>query len=71
MPIFEYECAKCGHRLEQILRAGQREPEQCPNCGGPLQKLFPTSIGIVFRGSGFYITDSRNKRTEKKSESKD
>ena len=74
MPIYEYECARCGMRMEKFVRRGKPEPRECPHCGGHLRRLFPTSIGIVFKGAGFYITDSRKqsqKKTNTNGEGKD
>ena len=66
MPIYEYQCAKCGTVTD--IRHGFKETtsDPCPKCGGDLKRLF-NPAGIVFKGSGFYITDSR-KPTETKSE---
>lgn len=58
MPIYEYACTACGERTE--VRQSFDEPplQDCSLCGGKLRKLF-SPVGIVFRGSGFYATDSR------------
>jgi putative FmdB family regulatory protein len=77
MPTYEYACKNCGEHLE-VVQSFKDEPlKECPNCGGELRKVFG-SIGIAFKGSGFYKTDSRpaggskSERSEKseKSESK-
>jgi putative FmdB family regulatory protein len=58
MPIYEYECENCGTRFER-LQSMQDEPiHQCPECAGSVHKLFHPA-GIIFKGSGWYITDSR------------
>ena len=58
MPVYEYTCKDCGQHLE-VAQSFKDEPlTTCPNCGGPLRKVFG-SIGIMFKGSGFYRTDSR------------
>jgi putative FmdB family regulatory protein len=58
MPTYEYACKSCGEHLE-VVQSFKDEPlKECPACGGPLRKVFG-SIGIVFKGSGFYRTDSR------------
>jgi putative FmdB family regulatory protein len=58
MPTYEYRCKHCGEHLE-VAQSFKDEPlTECPACGGPLRKVFG-SIGIAFKGSGFYKTDSR------------
>jgi len=58
MPTYEYRCTACGEHLE-IVQSFRDEPlTTCPACGGVLRKVFG-SIGVVFKGTGFYKTDSR------------
>ncbi len=58
MPIYEYECSACRNRFERSQRFSDPPVTECPECGGPVRRvLFPA--GIVFKGSGWYITDSR------------
>jgi putative FmdB family regulatory protein len=58
MPTYEYRCDKCGEHHE-VVQSFRDEPlTECPACGGPLRKVFG-AIGVVFKGSGFYKTDSR------------
>jgi putative FmdB family regulatory protein len=58
MPLYEYECEHCGTRFERF-QAIQDEPiRQCPECAGSVYKVFHAA-GIIFKGSGWYITDSR------------
>jgi len=58
MPIYEYACATCGHRFELRQRFSDEPVEECPECGSSVHRVFhPT--GIIFKGSGWYITDSR------------
>src|SRR5262245_63225988 len=58
MPIYEYECTSCKTRFERSQRFTDPPVTECPECGGPVRRvLFPA--GIVFKGSGWYITDSR------------
>ncbi len=59
MPLYDYKCDTCGHRFE--VRQGIREDAltSCPQCDSPIRRvIYP--VGIVFKGSGFYINDSRN-----------
>jgi putative FmdB family regulatory protein len=59
MPTYEYRCGRCGEHLE-VVQSFRDEPlSTCPSCGGELHKVF-SPIGIVFKGSGFYRTDSRS-----------
>ncbi len=59
MPTYEYACTECGDRLEVIQRFSDDPLTVCEACGGKLRKVF-SPVGIVFKGSGFYRTDSRN-----------
>src|SRR5205809_44866 len=56
MPLYEYECDKCGHRFEKIQKFSDPLETTCPKCGGAIHKLM-SSPAIQFKGSGFYITD--------------
>jgi putative FmdB family regulatory protein len=58
MPTYEYRCDKCGEHHEVVQSFRDDPLTQCPACGGRLRKVFG-SIGVVFKGSGFYKTDSR------------
>jgi putative FmdB family regulatory protein len=58
MPTYEYLCKSCGKRLEVQQRFSDEALTECPYCEGPLRKVFG-SVGIAFKGSGFYKTDSR------------
>ena len=58
MPTYEYACKKCGEHLEVVQSFKDDPLTQCPNCKGALRKVFG-NVGIVFKGSGFYKTDSR------------
>ncbi|MBL8926856.1 MAG: FmdB family transcriptional regulator [Pseudonocardia sp.] len=58
MPTYQYACTACGHRFEAVQRFSDASLTDCPECAGRLRKVF-SSVGIVFKGSGFYRTDSR------------
>ena len=58
MPIYEYACTACGERTEARQSFTDPPLEECPKCGGKLRKLY-SPVGIVFKGSGFYATDSK------------
>ena len=64
MPTYEYKCADCETDLEVVQSIHDNSLTECPECGGSLRKQFG-NVGVVFKGSGFYKTDSRS--PEKKS----
>jgi putative FmdB family regulatory protein len=68
MPIYEYACEDCGHHFERFQSVQDAPIRQCPQCSGRVRKIFHP-VGIVFKGSGWYITDSR-KSTSSTSEDK-
>jgi putative FmdB family regulatory protein len=57
MPIYEYRCQSCDNEIEVLVRSG-KEPESCPACEGKLARKI-SRAGVIFKGSGFYVTDSR------------
>jgi putative FmdB family regulatory protein len=59
MPTYEYACKACGERLEVVQSFSDAPLTECPACGGDLRKVF-SPVGIAFKGSGFYKTDSRS-----------
>ena len=68
MPTYEYRCEKCDENFD-VVQSFQDDPlTKCPTCGSPVRKVFG-SVGIVFKGSGFYKTDSRSGGSSKSSES--
>jgi putative FmdB family regulatory protein len=70
MPLYEYECTKCGERVEIIQKLSDPPYSHCPKCGSDMKKLF-SSPAIQFKGSGFYKTDYPSKTAESsKSDSK-
>ncbi|MBO0827925.1 MAG: FmdB family transcriptional regulator [Streptosporangiales bacterium] len=60
MPTYQYTCSDCGEPLEVVQRMTDDALTVCPACGGSLRKVF-SPVGVVFKGSGFYRTDSREK----------
>ncbi len=58
MPVYEYECEQCGTRFERLQSIKDEPVRQCPECSGTVHKVFHPA-GIIFKGSGWYITDSR------------
>ncbi|MGW4647052.1 FmdB family zinc ribbon protein [Kitasatospora sp. NPDC004289] len=59
MPTYQYQCTQCGHGLEAVQKFTDEALTTCPDCQGKLRKVF-SAVGVVFKGSGFYRTDSRS-----------
>ena len=59
MPTYQYACTACDERLEAVQSFTDAPLTECPACGGALRKVF-SAVGVVFKGSGFYKTDSRS-----------
>ncbi|HUQ54966.1 FmdB family zinc ribbon protein [Lentzea sp.] len=59
MPTYQYACTACEHRFEAVQSFSDASLTECPECSGKLRKLFG-AVGVVFKGSGFYRTDSRS-----------
>ncbi len=62
MPTYEYRCKSCDHEFEVVQSFADDALTECPECQGPLKKVFG-NVGITFKGSGFYKTDSRSAGT--------
>ena len=62
MPTYEYECQQCGHRFEEFQSITAEPRQACPeaNCTGPVKRLIGMGGGLLFKGTGFYITDYRS-----------
>jgi putative FmdB family regulatory protein len=69
MPKYEYACKSCGEHIEVVQTFADDPLTECPACGGPLRKVF-SPPSIAFKGSGFYRTDNRKRRTEPSSDTK-
>ncbi len=70
MPFYEYKCSNCGHELEELQSMKEAPLKKCPSCGkDTLQKLMGTGAGLIFKGSGFYLTDYKKKSSSAVSES--
>ncbi|MGH8950998.1 MAG: FmdB family zinc ribbon protein [Acidimicrobiia bacterium] len=69
MPTYEYNCKRCGETIEVFQSFSEKPLRKHPDCGGDLQKVFHAR-GVVFKGSGFYSTDSRasDSKSSKKTE---
>ena len=60
MPLYEYECKKCGHRFEQIQKFSDKMVRTCPDCGGQVEQMI-SAPAVQFKGSGWYVTDYAKK----------
>ena len=69
MPKYEYACRSCGEHLEVVQTFADDPLTECPACAGPLRKVF-SAPSIAFKGSGFYRTDNRKRRTEPSADTK-
>ena len=70
MPTYAYTCTECGHSFDAVQSFSDAPLTECPQCSGRLRKRF-SPVGVVFKGSGFYRTDSRkpeSSESEKKSD---
>jgi putative FmdB family regulatory protein len=61
MPTYDYECLKCGKRFEVFQKMTDEPKKRCPTCRGKVRRLIGAGAGMIFKGSGFYITDYRSK----------
>lgn len=60
MPTYEYECKTCGYQFEEFQSIADPPLSKCPKCGGLVERLISGGGGLLFKGSGFYITDYRS-----------
>lgn len=67
MPTYEYRCAN-GHAFELFQRMSEDPVDTCPQCGAPAERLLSSGAGLLFKGSGFYITDYRSDSYKKAAE---
>lgn len=68
MPTYEYRCAE-GHAFEAFQRMSDEPIATCPECGAEAERILSAGAGLLFKGSGFYITDSRSDAYKKKASS--
>jgi putative FmdB family regulatory protein len=57
MPTYEYECKSCGHTFDLFQNMSDEPVKICPACGGEVRRLINGGTGVIFKGSGFYVTD--------------
>ena len=70
MPLYEYECKKCGHRFEKIQKFSDKIVKKCPECGGQVEQMI-SAPAVQFKGSGWYVTDYAKKPSSAGSSSGD
>ena len=64
MPTYEYKCKKCGDVFEVFHSMSSEPVKKCPKCGGDVKKLIGSGAGTIFKGTGFYHTDYKNKASK-------
>jgi putative FmdB family regulatory protein len=69
MPTYEYRCPACGEEFEKFQRMSDDPVADCPGCGKPAERRMSGGAGLLFKGSGFYITDYRSDSYKKAAKS--
>ncbi len=59
MPTYDYKCKKCEHIFETFHGMSEEPAVECPSCGGAMKRLIGGGLGVIFKGSGFYVTDNK------------
>ena len=65
MPTYEYVCKSCGYRFGKFQNMSDKPIQKCPECGKNVKRLIGTGTGVIFKGSGFYVTDYKNQSSGK------
>jgi putative FmdB family regulatory protein len=63
MPTYHYRCSACNHSFDQFQKFSETALTDCPECSGPIRRV-PQPVGIVFKGSGWYVNDSRDSKSK-------
>ena len=66
MPTYDYKCVQCGHDFEMFQSMSAEHIKKCPECGGNVRRLVGGGSGLIFKGSGFYLTDYVKGKEQKK-----
>lgn len=69
MPTYEYRCSSCQHEFEKFQRMSEDPVAECPSCGAASERRLSGGAGLLFKGSGFYITDYRSDSYKKAAKS--
>ena len=67
MPTYDYICRNCDYEFEAFQSMSEKPLKKCPECGGPLKRKIGTGAGLIFKGSGFYITDYKKRKPDQAS----
>ncbi|MFQ6677900.1 MAG: FmdB family zinc ribbon protein [Fidelibacterota bacterium] len=70
MPTYDYICKDCGHIFEIFQSMSDPSVEECPSCHGQVRRVVSGGTGLIFKGSGYYLTDYKNKKSVPKEQSK-
>ncbi len=70
MPTYEYECTQCNYIFEAFQKITDKPLKKCPKCGGKLRRLISGGAGLIFKGSGFYVTDYKKSNLPKPKDKK-
>ena len=63
MPTYEYECESCGYKYSKIQKMRDESEKICPPCNKTVHRIISGGIGVIFKGSGFYATDYKKKKS--------
>ena len=63
MPTYDYQCESCGRTFEHFQSMSDEPLSECEECNGSLKRLIGGGLGIIFKGSGFYVTDNKSKNS--------
>lgn len=69
MPTYDYVCTRCGHEYELFQKMSDEPQKRCPKCRSKVERKIGSGAGLIFKGSGFYITDYRSDDYKKKAKS--
>jgi len=69
MPTYDYVCTSCGHEYELFQKMTEEPKKRCPKCRSKVERKIGSGAGLIFKGSGFYITDYRSEDYKKKAKS--
>lgn len=71
MPTYDYECLTCGHVFEAFQMMSDEPLDTCPKCQGKVRRMIGGGMGVIFKGSGFYVTDNKGAKSSASSGSKE